>query len=38
LPVIKNGRMRVADLPGIGFLPNNNYLKAHRVEGEPWWS
>ena len=38
VPVIKSGRMKVSNLPGIGFLPNNDYLKAHRVEGEPWWS
>ncbi|MGA3241649.1 MAG: mandelate racemase/muconate lactonizing enzyme family protein [Bryobacteraceae bacterium] len=37
VPIIKNGRMKVANLPGIGFLPNNDYLKAHLAEGEPWW-
>jgi galactonate dehydratase len=37
VPVIKNGRMKVSNLPGIGFLPNNDYLKAHLADGEPWW-
>jgi galactonate dehydratase len=37
VPVIKNGRMKVSNLPGIGFLPNNDYLKAHVADGEPWW-
>jgi len=37
VPVIKNGRMKVSDVPGIGFLPDNAYLKAHVADGEPWW-
>jgi L-alanine-DL-glutamate epimerase-like enolase superfamily enzyme len=37
VPIIKNGRMKVHDLPGIGFLPNNDYLKSHLAAGESWW-
>jgi galactonate dehydratase len=36
-PVIRNGRMRVSTLPGLGLDLNQDYLKANRVEGEPWW-
>ena len=38
LPVIRNGRMRVSTLPGIGLDLDHDYLKAHRAEGEPWWN
>jgi L-alanine-DL-glutamate epimerase-like enolase superfamily enzyme len=37
VPVIKDGRMKVSNLPGIGFLPDNDYLKAHLAPGETWW-
>ncbi len=36
-PVIKNGRMKLSTLPGLGLDLNQEYLKANRVEGEPWW-
>jgi L-alanine-DL-glutamate epimerase-like enolase superfamily enzyme len=36
-PVIRNGRMLVSTLPGIGVDLDQDYLKAHRAEGEPWW-
>lgn len=36
-PVIKNGRMKVSTLPGLGLDLDQDYLKATRVEGEPWW-
>ena len=36
-PVIKNGRMKVSALPGLGLDFDQDYLKAMRVEGEPWW-
>lgn len=36
-PVIRNGRMLVSRLPGLGIELNQEYLKANRVEGEPWW-
>jgi len=36
-PVIRNGRMLVSSVPGLGLDLNQEYLKANRVEGEPWW-
>jgi L-alanine-DL-glutamate epimerase-like enolase superfamily enzyme len=37
LPVIRNGRMQVSGLPGLGVLLDEGYLKANRADGEPWW-
>ena len=37
LPVIQNGRMKVSQLPGLGIQLDMDYLKANRLEGEPWW-
>ncbi len=34
---ISNGRMRINDTPGLGFIPDEGWLKAHRYEGEPYW-
>ena len=36
-PVIENGRMKVSTRPGLGLDLDDDYLKAARVEGEPWW-
>lgn len=36
-PVIRNGRMRVSTLPGLGLDLNEDYLKANLVPGETWW-
>ena len=36
-PVIRDGRMQVSTLPGLGLDFDQDYLKAMRVEGEPWW-
>ncbi len=36
-PVIRDGRMQVSTLPGLGLELNQDYLKANRVDGEPWW-
>ncbi len=36
-PVIVHGRMKVSTLPGLGLDLNQDYLKANRAEGEPWW-
>ena len=38
LPTITNGRMKVSMLPGIGVELDQDYLKATRAEGEPWWA
>ncbi len=35
--VIKNGKMQVSTAPGLGVDLDQEYLKAHRAEGEPWW-
>lgn len=37
VPVIRNGRMKVSTLPGLGIDFDQAYLKAHCAEGEPWW-
>ncbi len=36
-PVVKEGRMTVSVLPGIGFVFNVEYLKKNLAEGETWW-
>ncbi len=36
-PVIRNGRMKVSTLPGLGLDLNEDYLKANLVPGETWW-
>ena len=36
-PVIANGRMKVSTRPGLGLDFDQDYLKAARIEGEPWW-
>ncbi len=36
-PVIEDGHMLVSQRPGLGIDLDQDYLKAHRVEGEPWW-
>lgn len=35
--VIKNGRMKVSTLPGLGLELDEGYLESSRAEGEPWW-
>jgi len=35
--VIKNGYMKVSTEPGLGVELNQEYLKANKVESEPWW-
>ena len=35
--VIKNGYMKISTDPGLGVELNQEYLKANRAEGEPWW-
>jgi galactonate dehydratase len=37
IPVVKDGRMQVASLPGLGILLDEKYLKANLADGEPWW-
>src|SRR3954453_23257050 len=35
--VIKNGYMKLLTDPGLGVELNHQFLKANRVDGEPWW-
>jgi L-alanine-DL-glutamate epimerase-like enolase superfamily enzyme len=35
--VIRDGHMDVSSAPGLGVELNQEYLKANRAEGEPWW-
>jgi galactonate dehydratase len=35
--VIKNGYMKVSTEPGLGVELNQDYLKANKMESEPWW-
>lgn len=37
VPEIRNGRMKVSTLPGLGLDFDQDYLKAMRAESEPWW-
>jgi L-alanine-DL-glutamate epimerase-like enolase superfamily enzyme len=37
IPVVKDGRMQVSSLPGLGILLDEGYLKANLADGEPWW-
>ena len=36
-PIIENGCMKVSTLPGIGLDLDQDYMRAHRAMGEPWW-
>ncbi len=36
-PTIRGGRMQVSTRPGLGVELDEEYLEAHRAEGEPWW-
>jgi galactonate dehydratase len=35
--VIRNGHMQVSTEPGLGVDLDQDYLKANKVESEPWW-
>jgi galactonate dehydratase len=37
IPVVKNGKMQVSNLPGLGILLHEDFLKANLADGEPWW-
>jgi L-alanine-DL-glutamate epimerase-like enolase superfamily enzyme len=36
-PQIEDGQMIVSTRPGLGIELDQEYLMAHRVDGEPWW-
>jgi galactonate dehydratase len=35
---IRNGKMKVSTAPGLGVTLDEDYLKAHRYAGEPYWN
>jgi L-alanine-DL-glutamate epimerase-like enolase superfamily enzyme len=36
-PEVKGSHLTVPTVPGLGFEPNNEYLKSQLVAGEPFW-
>lgn len=36
-PEVKDGYLKVPDTPGLGFEPNNEYLRSQLMPGEPFW-
>jgi len=37
-PEVKNSHLTVPTGPGLGFEPNEDYLKSQLVPGEPFWT
>jgi galactonate dehydratase len=37
-PLVKNGSLSVPDRPGLGFEPDEDYLRSQLEKGEPFWS
>jgi len=37
-PIIKDGKYRVSDKPGLGVELNEDTVRAHLMPGETWWS
>jgi galactonate dehydratase len=35
--VIRNGKVKVSTAPGLGVEIDQDWLKANRADGEPWW-
>ncbi len=36
-PVIKGGKIRILDKPGLGIELNEDFVRAHLLPGETWW-
>jgi len=36
-PEVKDGHLTVPTVPGLGFEPNNDYLRSQLTPGEPFW-
>jgi len=36
-PVIKDGKYRLSDAPGLGVELNEDWVRAHLMPGETWW-
>lgn len=37
-PEVKGGQLKVPDAPGLGFEPNNEYLRSQLTPGEEFWT
>jgi hypothetical protein len=37
-PEVKEGKLKVPEVPGLGFEPNDDYLKSQLMPGEEFWS
>lgn len=37
-PEVRNGQLKVPDVPGLGFEPNDDYLRSQLMPGEQFWS
>lgn len=36
-PKVENGHLAVPVVPGLGFEPNEEYLRSQLMDGEPFW-
>jgi galactonate dehydratase len=36
-PEVKNSHLKTPTVPGLGFDPNNDYLRSQLTPGEEWW-
>jgi L-alanine-DL-glutamate epimerase-like enolase superfamily enzyme len=37
-PEVREGKLKVPEVPGLGFEPNDEYLKTQLMPGEEFWS
>jgi len=37
-PEVANSHLKVPEGPGLGFVPNDEYLKSQMMPGESWWA
>jgi L-alanine-DL-glutamate epimerase-like enolase superfamily enzyme len=37
-PEVRNGQLKVPDAPGLGFEPNDDYLRSQLMPGEQFWA
>ncbi len=36
-PLVRNSELTVPTAPGLGFVPNQDYLRGQMMDNEPWW-
>lgn len=36
-PEVRESKLKVPMTPGLGFVPNEDYLRSQLLPGEPWW-